>query len=213
MKISLIGKTMSRYQQNANISPNLKHCPRCQSKNVVYKQHDCRTRNLRYLENFLVKTFQLILFRWKCTVCEKSFTVYPAFLLPYKRFITPSICQLCQQYLRMGEATYRQIVHPEERHYAYVDDDNKELSHVSLWNWFNSLSIFAEYARKGVQLLLRTVPESSIHRDIIPINSRKYKSDDRKHCLEQTELVLRVVRHFHEHNIDVKIFPTILNTC
>ncbi len=210
---TILADLISSYQKSANIPPCLEHCPRCRSENATYKQHDCRTRELRYCDNYFVKTFLLTLFRWKCRVCEGTFTIYPAFLLPYKRFITPSIRVLCQKYLSMGESSYREIVHPEGSHYAYRDDDNKELSHVSLWNWFKGLSSFTQYARKGIQLLFRAVPDCSIHRDVIPINPRKYRSDDRKHCLEQTELVLRVIDYFDEHNIDVNIFPTTMNTC
>jgi len=207
----LLTALITRYEQTANLPPCLERCPCCHSEQVIFKQHDCRTRELRYCVTFWVKTFLLTLFRWKCSVCKGTFTVYPEFLLPYKRFITPSMLSLCQQYLSQGEATYRQIVRPDGSQYVYENNSTQELSHVSLWNWFKGLSPFSRYAHQAVQLLFQVVPDSSIHREVIPINPHKYRSDPRKHCLQQMELILRVLRHLGQHKINVRIFPTIVN--
>ena len=202
---------ISHYQHMSNFPPNLNRCPCCQSEQVTFKQHDSRTRELRYCVTFWVNTFLLTLFRWKCSVCNATFTVYPEFLLPYKRFITPSMLLLCRDYLSTGKATYRQTVRPGGSQFAYKNNNNQELSHVSLWNWFKGLSVFNQYAHKAVKLLFKAVPDNSIHREFIPINPHKYQSESRRHCLEKVEFILRVIRHLSKHRINVRIFPTILN--
>ena len=199
------------YQRTANLSPCLESCPLCYSHNITFKQHDSRTRELRYCEYFFVKTFLLTLFRFKCSVCKKTFTFYPDFLLPYKRFITPSILSLCQAYLSMGEASYRQIVRPNDSQYAYQDSSNQELSHVSLWNWFKGLSALSTSAHKAAHWLFQLIPDCPVHRDVTPVNPRKYRSEARLACLQQAEWVIRVNHYLQEHTINVRLFPTIVN--
>ncbi len=206
----ILNDLISNYKHNANLSPCLECCPRCYSKQVTFKQHDCRSRELRYFVNFFVKTFLLNLYRWKCSICKTTFTFYPDFLLPYKRFITPSIQLLCQKYIKMGEASYREIAHPQGSQYTY-NNSSQEFSHVSIWNWIKGLSVYEKYAYKAAQLLLRVIPDGYIHRDIIPINPNKYQSDHRRQYLEKTELVIRVVEYLDRHNIKRSIFPTVVN--
>ena len=109
-------------------------------------------------------------------------------------------CPCCQS----EQVTFKQ-------HFAYKNNNNQELSHVSLWNWFKGLSVFNQYAHKAVKLLFKAVPDNSIHREFIPINPHKYQSESRRHCLEKVEFILRVIRHLSKHRINVRIFPTILN--
>ena len=208
---TLLTDLIDDYEQNATFPPNRKCCPCCFSEQATFKRHDSRTRELRYLVTFWVNTFLLTLFRWKCSVCKESFTVYPDFLLPYKRFITPSMLLLCQQYLRRGEASYREIAHPEKSHYVYNGKDSQELSHVSIWNWFKSLLPFARNAHKVIGHLFQIDPDSSIHREVIPINPHKYRSENRKNCLEQVELVTRISGEIERLNLNVSHFPTIVN--
>lgn len=207
----LLVNLIADYEQNANLPPIRKCCPCCFSEQATFKQHDSRARELRYVVTFWVKTFLLTLFRWKCSVCNATFTVYPRFLLPYKRFITPSMLSLCQNYLRVGEASYRDIAYPGKSQYAYENNGSRELSHVSVWNWFKGLLPFAQNAHKTIQLLFRAVPDSSIHREVIPVNSRKYQSEERQICLEQVELVIRVAGALGKSRINVSHFPTTLN--
>jgi len=208
---TLLINLIADYEHNANLPPVRKCCPCCFSEQAIFKQHDCRTRELRYIMTFWVKTFLLTLFRWKCSVCKETFTVYPKFLLPYKRFITPSMLLLCQHYINMGEATYRDIAHPEKSHYAYESNSSRELSHVSIWNWFKGLLPVVKNAHELMLLLFRAKPDNSLHRDVIPINPHKYQSEKRKICLEQVELVLRVAENLKRSNINVSNFPTMLN--
>ncbi|MDX2504827.1 MAG: DUF6431 domain-containing protein [Gammaproteobacteria bacterium] len=207
----LLVNLIADYEQNANLPPIWKCCPCCFSEQASFKQHDCRIRELRYVVTFWVKTFLLTLFRWKCSVCKETFTVYPRFLLPYKRFITPSMLSLCRDYLSVGEATYRDIAHPGKSQYAYENNGSQEFSHVTIWNWFKGLLPFAKNAHKTILLLFRVVPDSSIHREVIPVNSRKYQSEERKICLEQVEFVIRVAGELGKSRIYVSNFPTTLN--
>ena len=207
----LLTDLIADYEQTTHSPPKNKRCPCCFSEQVSFKRHDCRTRELRYVVTVWVKLFSLTLFRWKCSVCKGTFTVYPKFLLPYKRFITPSILLLCQQYLSKGEETYRDTAHPDKSQYLYENNDSQEFSHVSIWNWFKGLLPFAKNAHKAIALLFRAKPDSALHREVIPINSRKYRSESRRACLEQVELILRIAAELGRHKINVSSFPTIVN--
>ena len=63
---------------------------------------------LRYHKRWHLATdFYVKLGRWKCTLCKRTFIVYPKFGLPYKRYLLPDIIELTDKYLEEDRQTYR----------------------------------------------------------------------------------------------------------
>jgi hypothetical protein len=133
--------------------------------------------------------------------------------MPYKRFTTNSIIKLNENYIRTGETSYRKVAHPHGSHYAY---GNKlkfcELSHSTLWNWMQPIASSIDVAKKAINILVKKNYSSTIHRDIFPINSKKYQSNQRKDLLIKAEEVIRTHRFLIQYEIDINLFPRILIT-
>ena len=205
---------IAKYTQEANLPPKIDKCCFCHVKNALFKQHDCRERKIRVLlSNLAIQIITIPLFRWKCVTCNHKFTFYPSFLMPYKRFTTDSIIKLNENYINTGETSYRKIVHPQESHYAY-DDKVKfcELSHSTLWNWMQTIACSVDIAKRAVSLLIKKNYSCTIHRAIIPINPKKYQSEERKELLIKVEDVLRTHYFLIQHKIAINLFPRILIT-
>jgi hypothetical protein len=211
MKKSLIEK-ITKYNKKANLPPKLDKCHYCHVENTLFKQHDSRERKVRILlENLSIQMIIITLFRWKCIYCNRTFTFYPCFLMPYKRFATDSIMKLNENYIHIGETSYRKIVRPNGSHYAY-DDNNKfcELSHSTVWNWVQTLANSSSIAKKAINLLVKKNNLCEIHRKSVPINPRKYQSKQRKELLIKAEEVLRTYRFLILDKIEINLFPKIL---
>ena len=203
-------KMIDDYVQKANLPPLLDRCPCCHSDNVSFKQHDNRKRKINFFTDELIIQIEIILlFRWKCYFCKDKFTVYPDFLLPYKRFITNDILKLCHDYIKRGTTSYRKIVQPHGSHYVYSSTDSCELSHVTVWNWFKTLASFMETAHKATLLLVKKIPNCGIHRDILPITARKFQSEQRHQLLKISECVMRTYDTIDKFNLNINIFPII----
>ncbi|MCP4395355.1 MAG: hypothetical protein GY804_13975 [Alphaproteobacteria bacterium] len=65
------------------------HC--CHHKPEVFKLHESRKRQFRLIVEDIVKVTVSFLLRWKCIDCGTTFTEYPSFALPHKRFVLTDI--------------------------------------------------------------------------------------------------------------------------
>ena len=209
-----IFKDIAKYTQEANLPPKLDKCCFCHVENASFKQHDCRERKIRILlSDLTIQITKIFLFRWKCTLCNHKFIFYPKFLMPYKRFTTDSIIKLNENYINTGETSYRKIAHPHESHYAY-DSLVKfcELSHSTLWNWMQTIADSIDIAKRAVNILIKKNYSCTIHRDVLPINPKKFRCEQRKGLLIKAEEVLRTQRFLTQYEIDINLFPRVLIT-
>jgi hypothetical protein len=131
-----------------------------------------------------------LLIRWKCPVCRRSFSQYPPFAVPFKRFTHETIKSLCLAYLETPGVTYRSAVRDDGMEIAYpechphcdsIEDDDAAtavLSHTALYRWISSIGDLATLK-----------PASS---DASPPNleSAKYRSATREQTLLQCRNVL-----------------------
>ncbi len=60
----------------------------------------------------------LILIRWQCSICRKTFTHYPEQVVPYKRYALDVILRLSQEYTGQDESSYRSVVRSEGQRLA-----------------------------------------------------------------------------------------------
>jgi hypothetical protein len=130
-----------------------KSCPRCLNKEK-FRLHECRRRLFRYIIGSSVKVILTLLPRWKCEVCQKTFTVYPPFAVPHKRFVLCDIEKLCQRYIKDREETYCSTVSNEGLPIGYDEGTNNAADHFlapsTIWRWIGWLShIKASYSQKS----------------------------------------------------------------
>lgn len=112
-----------------------------------------------------------------------------------------------------SQKSYRQAVLQQER--ALVYDDRQDhplaargaaLAPSTLWRWLRWLGELTRTIQAAGQLICQQDPQSALHRQVIPIDPRKYRSEPRRVVLEGAARMLLVEAAFFEH-FGKKIFP------
>jgi hypothetical protein len=69
-----------------------------------------RVRRFYDVDGDLVVLRECIVSKWKCRGCKRTFTQYPSFAAPFKRYTRATIERLCAKYLEEAKATYRRVI-------------------------------------------------------------------------------------------------------
>jgi len=184
--------------EKGKITPDdLPPCVRCHLNSFYFKLHAFRERVFYLIVDLIVSDFHISLPRFKCPGCGKSFTLYPDFALPYKRYTRQTIIHTSQSYVNNDSVTYEQAVMIEDSTPGYPDD-SRTLAASSVHRWITSCGRFLNMIRSAQDLILQKNPLSNICRDIaeISIASRKYKTPERKFLLEQCGKLLKIENIF-----------------
>ena len=118
-------------------------CPRCLLHPINFKLHECRKRTFRYIDGNFVKELMTLLPRWKCSSCRKTFTVYPSFASPYKRYVLEDIEKISKKYMGDEQQTYDTAVNNKGSSIGYEEKGDKNVDHFlapsTLWRWIRWL--------------------------------------------------------------------------
>lgn len=181
---------------------------------MEFKRHDARERHFLVVVENLVYRFVVMLTRWKCSVCKRTFTQYPSFASPYKRFVIATIKLFSGLYLEREEATYRAVVCPEGMGIGYEggagEIDERQLSHSTPWHWLSWLGGMKQRLEAAMHLLRQRNGGRPLFCALSPIPPRKYQSEDRRDTLYRVQLFLRTGEQFL-HFFSRDIFPRICN--
>jgi len=146
-------------------------CHQCHKKVDDYRLHECRKRQLRVVNKDIVKVFITFLLRWRCPLCQCTFTDYPPFIIPHKRFVLFDMCRFSQKYLESERATYRSTVKKDASDIGYIDPATglceQFLSHSTLYRFIEYLTDMYPYPLINSFL----------------ISSGKYRTETRKSIL------------------------------
>jgi hypothetical protein len=116
-------------------------CPRCFSKPETFKLHECRKRAFRYIAGNFVKIIITLLVRWKCSDCGKTFTIYPSFAAPHKRYTLNDILSLRNKLIEDDQQTCYTAVTHEGSPIGYQEENEKNVDHFlapsTLWRWIH----------------------------------------------------------------------------
>jgi len=85
----------------------------------------------------------ILLMRWMCRHCRKTFRQYPHFLEPSKRFITPTITLIVEKVIKSPRKRYDDAVKtegPNKIPHFYRDSD-KRLSPTTCWRWITWVAL------------------------------------------------------------------------
>jgi hypothetical protein len=144
-------------------------------------------------------------------------TIRP-FALRHKQFVSPTLLERAKHFLG-SQKSYRQAVRQRKRSLVY-DDRQKHplaakgaaLAHSTLWRWLSWLGQLKRTMQRASQLISQEDPHSTLHRQVISVDPRKYRSQGRRVRLEQAARLLLVEAMFHEH-FGKKIFPRFATGC
>ncbi len=148
-------------------------CQCCHQKPKFFKLHESRKRQFRLIVENIVKTTVSFLLRWRCLLCNTTFTEYPPFAAPHKRFVLTDINRLGQKYLSSDTYSYRGVVKENGIDIGYLDSNDlceQFVSHSTVWRFMIYLADRYQ-ERKQHFIMAKSVPL---------ISSLKYRSNKRK---------------------------------
>jgi hypothetical protein len=185
---------------------NLPPCPRCRVDSCFFKIHAYRERRFLIIIEMLIQAAYCSLVRFKCPGCDKTFTNYPDFAIPYKHYTRHSIMGFCDRYLSCEHITYRQAVMVNCSVPGYPQSD-ATLAPSTLHRWITTLSRLTQTCRTALILLLQENPLSSICRNLarIIIPLRKYRTHQRKKRLSNCQQLI-ILEVFFQATFKTSIF-------
>ena len=136
----------------------------------------------------------------------------------HKQFVSPTLLETARDFLG-SRKSYRQAVQHQQRSLVY--DDRQEnslaargaaLAHSTLWHWLSWLGGLTRTRQSAMQLISQKFPGHSLHREMIFIDPRKYRSDARGETLQQAGWLLLVEAVF-ARRMKNPIFPRFATAC
>jgi hypothetical protein len=199
--------------EKGKIKPDdLRPCIRCELEACYFKLHAYRERIFRVLVEMIIQEARCCLVRFRCPGCDKTYTHYPPFAIPYKRYTRQTITAFSEQYVETDHLKYEHAV--MMNHEAAVTPDGKGLAPSTIHRWITTLSGYIETTRKALSLLLQADPMSRLHRVLaqVTVAARKYRSEDRKQRLIRCRRLGRIEREFAD-TFETSIFTKLAIGC
>ncbi len=195
---------------------NLTYCPRCKLLSDFFKRHDKRKRKFYVIIDDIIKVVTGLLTRWKCSGCDKSFTGYPGFAIPYKRYTLPTLFDFSSKYVDDDKMTYEHLIKLKAVGYPGADahKKGKQLDKSTIHRWISTIGNYAEIIRKGQSLIMQSNPGSSICRDLanFKVAPHKHTTESRKKVLLQC-LKLLALEIDYNFTFGQSIFPKLATSC
>ena len=200
MMLSPILAEIKEYTESVlanQFSCDLERCPRCEKEPHAFKRHALRERIFLVVEGAWVLKEPSLLTRWKCPLCNDTFTHYPPFAIPHKRYVQASVFACAHSYLDEDRKTYRQASQREGRPIFFKGDsadtiDDRTLAPSTIHRFIVFLAGLGRTLRTALRLIREKSPSAGIFRRLYPVGSWKYQSVARKHELEDTHQLLAV---------------------
>lgn len=199
------------------VKPTCNLCPHCHQEPGEFRLKDRRERSFLVVVDRTVKRVLSLLTRWKCPLCKTSFTLYPPFALPRKRYVRDCIFELGARYLGRDELSYRAAVKVDDMpvfHDQHDDGtiDERSLSHSTLHRWllfFRSLDATLREARR---LIRARSAACDLFRKVFAVALAKYRSQERRTVLTTALGAIWTDSEYHVL-FARSIFPELATAC
>ncbi len=183
----------------------LNTCPICKEVHKSFNAHQKRKRLFLIIMGNIVKEIWSLLGRWKCLICRSTFTYYPDFAIPHKRYVKEKVLELSQRYVEDDNTSYREVASNDGTPIVY-ETGERYFEHTTVWKWVGHIGSLEQILSRGLELIREKDPSSKIFRQIHPINPRKYRSEERR------KLLARCMRMFIIEGEFKKVFKASIFT-
>lgn len=202
---------------HGNDSCPFKDCPRCHQQPEGFSRHDRRQRTIRCIIEGVVHKLLTLLARWRCPLCNQTFTVYPRFMLRYKRYVADTVLEKSATYVQDQAATYRSTIKEGSLPVAYdatpgSPDDGRQLAPSTLHRWLTTLGGLCETLRHAFAVIKAADPATTVFRALPVIAPWKHRSERRRLRLRTAATLLRTGREYRTV-FGAPIFPHFATTC
>jgi hypothetical protein len=182
-------KAHTRAVLNGEVSRDQGSCPKCGTFHGSFRPHERKRRSFLIIVDRLVCTMASFLMRWECLLCNQTFTEYPPFALPYKRYVKGEVLKSSQRYVEEDRATYESVIRVKGMPVCYEgkgeEIDDRRLAPSTLWRWVVFLGGMKKTLQEALGLIRQKAPSSGIFREVYPIAPSKYRSDGRRIVLQR----------------------------
>jgi hypothetical protein len=180
-----------------------------------FARHDCARRKFRVrlydptLDDIVIAVCDSWRVRFRCSHCGHTFTEYPAFALPHKRFIQENVLVKALRYLQDEQSeqapqnkqappmTYRAAVRERRLPPSYEQNtQGRQLRHTTVWRWLSWLGSLQKLVQRATGMILEKDPSADVHRQTFPIAASKYRSESRRKTLQQAARLFHVAEIF-----------------
>ena len=177
---------------------DLPACPRCHVESTFFKEHAYRSREFLVIGDMFVQAVSSVLLRFKCPECRKTFTYYPDFALPHKRYTRPTVTHFSRCYVENPEARYEDAAVVDASVPCYPDDQ-RALVPSTIHRFVTTVSRLITTGQRALDLVLEQDPASTLCQDIaqLSVPGQKYRSNARKRALLQSLKFFKIEDFFH----------------
>jgi hypothetical protein len=208
-------KAYGERAKGKEISCGLATCPRCAGQPARFKQRGVRERLFLVFAEAVVRRVWSYLTRWTCPLCKCTFTFYPDFALPFKRYLLPFMRARCGAYVEDDVRTYLEGVQEQGRPISHEDaDGGVELWPSTLWRWVTALGGFPETVRQALNLIKQKDPSTKVFRALgdLRIRAGKFRSKTRRLVLQRCR-ELEIAEQVYARLFSVCVFPDLAMRC
>lgn len=216
------------------VRPGLGQCPQCQCESREgerFRRHEARDRWFWVVVDSMVQRVLSLITRWKCVHCQGTFTLYPRFALPQKRYVLTELWPRAQRYVKEDGVSYRQaattngrpVFHERDESEDITRDSSEEdrvqervpaLAHTTVYRWVTTLGQLPNAVRQAGEWIRQRQPETRLFRDLagVRIHPGKYRSDGRGRILQACR-ALGLTEAAYTSIFGVSIFPHLATSC
>jgi hypothetical protein len=162
----------------------------------LFRRHETRPRTFLVVVRELVYTVLSLITRWKCRECQRTFTWYPAFAVPHKRYVLGVILDRCQACVERDEQSYRKgvqergmpVFHEQPQAQQITAGSTEEekaservpaLAHTTLYRWVSTLGAWRHLLGRALDLIKQKCPGAPLFRDLAGFRVAPGKSRSR----------------------------------
>jgi len=141
--------------------------------------------------------------------------------LRYKQLVGETVLEKAKDFLG-SQKSYRKTVRCRQMSLVYDDRQDHRLAergaalaHSSVWRWLSWLGGLTRTCQKACQLISQKDPHSRLHREVIPVDPKKYCGEEgcpRHQLLERAGRMLLVEAVFQQQ-FAKRIFPLFATAC
>ncbi len=139
----------------------------------------------------------------------------------YKQFVSQTLLDKAKEFLGTDKS-YRKTVRHQHRSLVYDDRQDHPLAErgaamapSSVWRWLSWLGGLTQTCQKASQLISQKDPTSTLHREAIPIDPRKYRDEEGcpRHQLLQRAGRMVLIEAIFQGRFGKRIFPLFATGC
>lgn len=203
--------------ERGEVQCHLAVCQKCGERPGSFKYHAARRRQFLVIVDRLVQRVVSALTRWKCPCCGTTFTLYPEFALPHKRYVRQDVCRLSERYVVDDGVSYRKAVKVNRMAVCYDAGGGRPLDDRVLWpstlhRWIGFLGGLKDTLQRAWRLIREKSSTCDVFRQAIPVPCCKYRSEQRREVLQTCGRLLRTDRAY-QTLFKVSIFPHLATLC